>query len=44
MSEDLIKVVVDYNLSENKEKIIETGKFIKIYSGDNFELFNTPNN
>lgn len=43
MSEDLIKVVVDHNLSENKETI-ETGKFVKIYSGENFELFNTPNN
>jgi hypothetical protein len=35
MSEDLIKVVLDYNFGEfsDKEKI-STGKFIKIHSGE----------
>jgi len=35
MSEDLIKVVLDYNFGESydKEKI-STGRFIKIHSGE----------
>jgi hypothetical protein len=44
MSEDLIRVVIDYNTSDLKDKSnIDTGKFVKIYSGEEINITDLPN-
>ncbi len=55
MSEDLIKVVVDYNLEKNEssnlnentycgDNTISTGNFVKIYQGEKIDSNFLPNN
>jgi hypothetical protein len=44
MSEDLIKVVIDYNLSFSENKTdISTGNFIKIHEGMKIDKNLNPN-
>jgi hypothetical protein len=44
MSDDLIKVVVDYNLATEADKEnISTGAFKRIYSGEGIDLNYLPN-
>jgi hypothetical protein len=46
MSEDLIKVVVDYASTDNRDKLkISTGRFIKIHTGEMIDPIKIlPNN
>ena len=44
MSEDLVKVVIDYDLANSQLKNqIDTGQWIKIYQGEKLDFEDLPN-